>query len=155
MKQSSSFIAVSIITSYDLDSLSDSDSELSIAEKCTGEAAGNRTLGSQRAQLRASVLRDKTLDWYSLSLHWWSMSGGTHGVIARPRGPVALLLAWDTIPRLCLQSGVSVNRRNLHIAIASYCYTLISYLILSLVWVLLAGVHVRIHPHISCRKRRD
>ena len=60
MKQGSSFIAVSIITSYDLDSLSDSDSELSIAEKCTGEAAGNRTLGSQRAQLRASVIRDKT-----------------------------------------------------------------------------------------------
>ena len=33
--------------------------------------------------------------------------------------------------------------------------TALSYLILSLVWVLLAGVHVRIHPHISCKRRRD
>ena len=112
-------------------------------------------LGQSKGTAPGLCNQGQDIDWYSLSLHWWSMSGGTHGVIARPRGPVALLLAWDTIPRLCLQSRVLVNYRNLHIAIASYCYTHISYLILSLVWVLLAGVHVRIHPHISCKKRRD
>ena len=115
MKQGSSFIAVSIITSYDLDSLSDSDLELSIAEKCTEEAAGNWTLGGQRAELLDLCNRGQDIGLYSLSLHWWSMSRGTHGVIAGPRGPVALLLAWDTVPGLCLQSGMLVSWRNVKI----------------------------------------
>ena len=76
-------------------------------------------LGQSKGIAPGLCNQGEDIDWYSLSLHWWSMSGGTHGVIARPRGPVALLLAWDTIPRLCLQSGVLVSWRNLHIAIAT------------------------------------